>query len=176
MQLVRLVLVAQSTTFAAMSRSWFLLVLLLAGCGGSLTDEQRKKIKEEMERGTIQKVSEVEIQEGALAIGRSITSKLNANSIHRHSYVDSLERVYKVDILLLQPGDSMLLGIEQQIIEAYTAGSDSIELADNVQRTSKDTLLYTKPILKKNSNGSMEFDYAVGVRMPKKQVILSLRK
>ena len=51
-------------------------LLALSACGGTLSDEQRKKIREDMALHEIKKVTEVEITEAALERGRSIMKSL----------------------------------------------------------------------------------------------------
>jgi hypothetical protein len=88
---------------------------------------------------------------------------------------DSLQRTYRAKILALQPGDSMLLDIEKQIVEAYTTGTGQVQLNDNVQRLGVDSVLYTKPVMKEGRDGSLQFSYALGIRMSRSQVVLSIK-
>ena len=69
----------------------------------------------------------------------------------------------------------MLMEIEKQIVEAYITGSGQVQLNDNVQRLGADSILYTKPILKEMPDKSVQFLYALGIRIPKKQIILSIK-
>ena len=128
-----------------------------------------------MELNAIKKVSEGQITEAAFAMGRSLAAVIEKSSLNNTRLIDSLQKNHKIRIHALQPGDSMLLTIEKQIVEAYTAGSGQVQLDDNVQRIGTDSLLYTKPIMKELSNGSMQFSYALGIRIPKKQVVLSIK-
>lgn len=159
-----------------MNRSVFALFLLLAACGGTLTDEQRKQMRENMQAGEIRKVTDAEMTEAAFALGREIAVLVERTdrNLHNRSFLDSLQRRHNVTIVLLEPGDSMLAAVESQIIEAYTSGSGVVELADNVQNLHNDTLLYTKPVLRELPDGTTEFTRALGVRMPVKSVILSI--
>jgi len=148
---------------------------VLWACGGTLTDEQRKKLKEGMELNAIKKVSDAQLTEAAFEMGRSLAAVLEKSSPIDKKLIDSLERRFKIKILRLQPGDAMLLEFEKQIVEAYTTGSDPIPLSDNVQRMGTDTLLYTKPVMKTLPGGSVQFDYAIGIHLPRKQVVLSIK-
>jgi hypothetical protein len=143
-----------------------------AGCGGSLSTEQRKKIRENMEAGAIKKVSDAELTEAAFAFGRSIEKSVK-NSNQRK--IDSLEKVFGVEILYMQPGDSMLRSVEKQIVEAYTSGASTVEVGDNIQKMGSDSILYTKPVMVERPDGSLEFTKALGIRMPKKQIIRSIK-
>lgn len=156
-------------------KRFLFLWLAIASCGGSLTDDQRKKVKEEMESHALKKVTDAEITEGAFAMGRSLAEVINKTSLSNLALIDSLQRAYRVIINPLQPGDSLLLEIEKQIVEAYTTGSGHVELSDNVQRIGADSLLYTKPIMKEMPDGSVQFAYALGIRIPKKQIVLSIK-
>ena len=65
--------------------------------------------------------------------------------------------------------------LEQQLVEAYKTASGK-DLTDNVQKIGKDSLLYTWPITEALPGKPARFLYAVGIRMPKKAVILSMLK
>src|SRR5579859_3237119 len=98
-----------------------LIFLLFCSCGGSLTSEQRKKMRESMEAKSIKKISEVELTEAALAYGRSLARIIEENdkSLTNRKFLDSLEKSFGVQILSMQPTDSLLRGVERKIIEAY---------------------------------------------------------
>jgi hypothetical protein len=156
-----------------MNRISIVCLLILAGCGGTLTDEQRKQMRENMEAGEIRKVTDAQLTDAAFAFGRKI-SGLVQTSGSNVAVIDSLEQEFGVKILLLEPADSMLAEVEQQLIEAYTSGSGVVELTDNVQNMHNDTLLYTKPVLRELPDGTTEFTRALGIRMPVKAVVLSI--
>jgi hypothetical protein len=150
---------------------------LLVSCGGSLSSEQRKKIRENMEAKSLKKISEVELTEAALVYGRSITKLIEAKdrSLGNRKFLDSLEKSFGVQILSMQPSDSFLRGVEKKIIEAYTSGFDLAGIGDNLQKMGTDSLLYTKPLMNERPDGSVEFQKALAIRIPKKQVILSIK-
>ncbi len=52
-----------------MKISAIILFFILSACGGSLSDEQRKQMREQMELQKIMRVTEVEITESALENG-----------------------------------------------------------------------------------------------------------
>lgn len=158
-----------------MNRLLFLIVIL-SSCGGSLTDEQRKKVKEDMESHSLRKVSDAEITEAAFSLGRSFATALEKAPLDNSKIIDSLQQNFRVKIIPLQSGDSMLIEIEKQIVEAYITGSGKVELNDNVQRLGTDSILYTKPILKEMPDKSVQFLYALGIRIPKKEIILSINE
>jgi len=153
----------------------FILLMLLTACGGSLSEDQRRKLKEGMELNAIKKVSDAQITEAAFSMGRSLAATIEKSSPENRHLIDSLQKTYQVRIRLLAEGDSLLLTIERQIVEAYTAGSGKVKLDDNVQRLGTDSLLYTIPIMKSLPNGSLQFSYALGIWLPKKQVVLSIK-
>lgn len=157
-----------------MKRFLFLLVML-SSCGGSLTDDQRKKVKEDMELYSLKKVSDAEITETAFVLGRSFAEAIEKSASDNSKVIDSLQQNFHVKIIPLQSGDSMLMEIEKQIVEAYITGSGQVQLNDNVQRLGADSILYTKPILKEMPDKSVQFLYALGIRIPKKQIILSIK-
>ena len=70
----------------------------------------------------------------------------------------------------------MLQEIEKQIVEAYAAADGNVELSDNIQRIGKDTLLYTKPMMTTLPDGSLQFNYALGIRIPKREVVLFIQQ
>jgi hypothetical protein len=157
-----------------MKYSGFLLVLLLAACTGSLSDDQRKRIKESMEQGEIKKVSEAQITESAFTYGRNLASVVEKQDkeLMNQAFLDSLSRAYQVEILFLQPENNNLRNVERQVMEAY---SESNESYDNIQKMGTDSLLYTKPILSENPDGSTKFLKALGIRMTRKQIVLSIK-
>ena len=146
-----------------------IVLMILTSCGGKLTDEQRKKLKEGMENQKIRKISEARITDAAFVMGRSIVRQLGEVS------GASLEKIAAVKIRQLRDDDKTLSGIEKQITEAYAAGASSGEVGDNVQRLGQDSLLYTKPVLTERPDGSHEFNYAIGIRMSRKQVVSSIK-
>lgn len=148
---------------------------MLISCTASLTEEQKKELKEGMKANEIMKISQAEITEAAFRYGRLIAAEVKEIPDAQNAKKDEIERHYHVTIFPLAPGDSLLLSIEQQLIEAYTSAKN-IELSDNIQKVGKDSLLYTAPIMSALPDGSMQFEYALGIRMPLKQVILSIHK
>lgn len=131
-----------------------------------------------MEANSIKKISDAELTEAALAYGRSMTKiiEVRDKSLSNRKFLDSLERIYGVQILSMQPTDSLLRGVEKKIIEAYTSGGDLSGIGDNLQNMGMDSLLYTKPLMMERPDGSLEFVKALAIRIPKKQVILSIKE
>ncbi len=151
--------------------------IILTACGGTLTDEQRKKAREAIDQGQLKRVTDSEITEASFALGRSITQLIEQKDkqLNNRAFLDSLQNVYHVEIISMKPGDSTSRAVEKQIIDAYIAGTGQVELNDNIQKLGKDSILYTKPILKERPDGSVEFTKALGIRMPKKEIVLSIK-
>ncbi len=151
-----------------------MIVVVLVSCTGSLSDEQRKRIKESMEQGQIKKLSEAQVTEAAFAYGRKIAAVLDKSDKTSTNIIllDSLSQAYHIEIVSLQPDNQSMRGVERQLLEAYMNGATS---NDNIQKMGSDSLLYTKPILRENPDGSVEFLKALGIRMTRKQVVLSIK-
>ncbi|MFM8912405.1 MAG: hypothetical protein ACKOE6_05710 [Flammeovirgaceae bacterium] len=157
--------------------SFFVLVTAFLACNGRLSDEQKQKIKEEMESSQIKKITEAEITEAAFATGRAIALPLEKRDkqLKNTSLIDSLERTYRVSIVVLSQNDSLLREVEKKIVEAYLAGS-AAQLGDNIQKLGTDSLLYTKPMMRVRADGSEELVTVLGVRMPRREVVKKVRE
>jgi hypothetical protein len=152
---------------------WMITLMLLAvSCTGSLSDEQRKKIKENMKQGEIKKVTEAEIMEAAFAQGRKVAAQVDRldKLLMNEKILDSLSSAMHVEIISLQDNNPALRSVEKQLLEAYQSGGTQ----DNVQRVGPDSLIYTKPIVREHPDGRVEFLKAVGIRMTRKQLVLSI--
>ncbi len=150
--------------------------IVVFACQGKLTDEQRTKLKESMKANEIHRFSEAEITEAAFELGREISAivKEKDPDLSEMDLIDSLQEAYRVKLVALQPGDTLLLSVEAEIIEAYTSTSAEFTPSDNIQKLGPDSLLYTLPIFKTDEQGVLQFKFALGVRMPRKEVVLSL--
>ena len=153
-----------------------LVFLMLTACGGTLTDEQRKKVKRDMKDHALKKVSQADITEAAFTLGRSVSSLVEKVSISNAKKIDSIQAANHVKIVSLRPSDELMKGIEKQLIDAYTSGAGSAEISDNIQRLGTDSILYTKPIMKELPDGSLQFNYAIGVRMSKREVVITIKE
>jgi hypothetical protein len=155
-----------------------LLLLIVCGCGGSLSDEQRQKMKEQMELHKIKKVSETEITEAAFARGRELVQKLNIVK-NDSARLDSMIKAEHGKVRWLVPGKSNALEIEQQLIDAYIAAESGAQ-QDNVQKIrgadgeESDSILYTQPVLSKLSDGAERLDGVWNIWLSKKQLILAM--
>ena len=153
-------------------------LLLLCGCGGALSSEQRKKIRENMEAKSIKKISDAELTGAAFDYGRSLAKVIESRdrTLSNRKFLDSLQKAFGVQILSMHPTDSFLRGVEKKIIEAYSSGSDLSGIGDNLQKMGADSMLYTKPLMMERPDGSIEFTQALAIRIPKRQVILSMKE
>jgi hypothetical protein len=152
------------------------LLLLLTACGGSLSEEQRKKMRERMKDDEIKRITEGELMDASFAYGRSIATIIEKRdpALVDRALIDSLEKAFNVRIAAIQPGDSLLLGIEAKLIEAYTSSAGQVEIADDIQKIDNDSILYTKPLMRERPDGSVEFTRALSIHMATKSVVLSI--
>lgn len=153
-----------------------ILILFISGCGGTVSDEQRKKMRDRMKEDEIKRVTGGELMAAAFEYGRSIDSIIEKRdpSMSNKKLIDSLESAFNVRISSIKPGDSLLLAMESQLIEAYT--SSQVQGADNIQKMGSDSLLYTKPIMHERPDGTLEFTRALSIHMPTRSVVLSIQE
>lgn len=150
----------------------FFVGLLLFSCGGSLTDEQRKKMKEAQEQQAIVKVTDAEITEAAFEKGRAVMETLKTPD-----QAESAGNAAQVRIHWLEPGGGDALEIEQQLIDAYiNSVIEGVPLQDNVQNIGTDSVLYTKPVVLTRPDSSIEIKGTWNIWMSKKQLILGMNK
>jgi hypothetical protein len=155
------------------------ILLFLFGCGGNLTDEQRRQMREKMEINKIIRVTDLEITEGALSKGRSLIGTLEdfqPDSLKVDSFLKSEEG----RIRFIRPGESNVQGLERQLLDAYGV-DESGSLQDNVQakrdpKGEYDSLLYTKPVTKKIAGGNEQLVGVWRIWLRKKEVILELTR
>jgi hypothetical protein len=152
------------------------IVILSWGCGGKLSDEQRKKLHDGMATQDIKRVSEADIQEAAMTYAQSVFSDIEKADkfLNKKSKIDSIEAERQVKIYSLVPDDKTLREIEKALVDAYVTGATSSNVRDNLQRIGEDSLLYTRPVFKDRPDGSQEFSHAVGIKMAKKTIVLSM--
>ncbi len=126
-----------------------------------------------MAMNEIKKVTEAEVTEAALRYGQQIATVIGKGdkTLSNQPFLDSVSQVYQVEIVALQESNLKLRAIEKQILEAYTSGQGS----DNIQKMGPDSLLYTKPITREHPDGSTEFIKALGIRMTRKQIVLTIK-
>lgn len=148
-------------------------MLFLSACGGSLSDEQRKRMREASEQQAIVKVTEAEILEAAFAKGRSVMSRLKDNKPDTNKV--STEEVVRIHWLV--PGKAHGLEIEQQLIDAYLNSLMSgTPMQDNIQKIGEDSLLYTNPVVITRADSSIEIKGTWNIWMSKRDLILAMGK
>jgi len=158
-----------------MKRALILGLIILCGCGGTLTEEQRKKAKKDMEDHAIKKISEAEIIETSFSIGRKFADLIESTSTKNKNTIDLLEKAYQIKFVSLTTSSHFSSEPEKQIIEAYAMATDKDQLTDNVQKIGTDSLLFTKPILRELPDGSFQFVSALAIKMSRKNVVLSIK-
>lgn len=156
-----------------MKKLLIVLTVFLCACGGSLSDEQRKQMREASEQQAIVKVTESEIMDAAFAKGRDVMSQLK--QVNPDTGKVSTDE--KVRIHWLTPGKAHGLEIEQQLIEAYLNSMLSgVPLQDNVQKIGEDSLLYTNPVVITRADSSIEIKGTWNVWMSKRELIMAMGK
>ena len=160
-------------------KAWILMALILfTGCGGSLSDEQRKKLHEGMDKQKIVKLSDSEIMSASLDHGRKVFEALE-NLKFNPSKVDSIAKKYDVKVRWITPGAGNALEVENQLIEAYVVGAETGSVQDNVQElhgsgvTGYDSLLYSRPIVTPMADGAVNVEGVWNIYMSKKNIVLS---
>lgn len=153
-----------------MQKYGLFLLLVLMACGGSLTDEQRKELREGQAKQEVKRVTEAEILEQAFSTGRKIVSTLGKDS----TATQKLAAQYKSEIHFIKPGQSTALEIEQQLIEAYLMSIIDGGMADNVQKIPGDSMMYTFPVADTLADGAVSIQGMWSVHMAVKDLILSM--
>jgi hypothetical protein len=149
--------------------------LLLSSCGGKLSDDQRKRLHDGMSTQDIRKISESDLQEAAYALAESIVGDIEkTDRFLKSPKIDSIARARVVSFYSIIPDDSTLREIEKKLVDAYLSGADAGQASDNLQRVGDDSLLFTRPVFKNRPDGSQEFSHAIGIRMSKKTIVLSM--
>ena len=147
-----------------------ILAVLLTACGGTLTEEQRKKMREGSEQQAVVKVTDAEITDAAFAKGRSVVEVLSSKN------ADSLAAAMKIKINWLQAGaKTNSLAVEQQVMDAYiNSVITGTPMRDNIQKIGTDSMLYTSVVVLTRSDSSVEIKGTWNIWMSKKQLILSM--
>lgn len=155
-----------------------IVALILGSCGGSLSDEQRQQMREQMELREIRRVTDTELTEAAFAHGREVIETIKGmkgDSVRIDSLIKADGR-----IKWIKPGTSTALALEQQLIDAYIA-AETGSLQDNVQKMrnpegDSDSILYTKPVVTKLPDGAEKLEGVWNIWLSRKQLILSMDK
>ena len=139
-------------------------------CGGSLSDEQRKELREGSAKQEVRKVTEAEILETAFDRGRKIVELVRKDTLKS----EALSNQYNASIQFVKPGEDTGLAIEQQLIEAYLVSIIEGGIVDNVQKIPGDSMLYTYPVADTLADGAIAIQGMWSVHMAVKDIILSM--
>lgn len=160
-----------------MKKICLLPLLLSFACGGTLSDDQRKKVRQEMENSKIVRVTEAEIMTAALQTGNDAMAAI-ADRGYSPELVDSLEKAFNVKINWAVPGSANAVAIEQELINAYITGITEGTAQENVQRLYRsesnrefDSLLYSKPRVIRNADGSERLEGIWNIYLAKSDVV-----
>ena len=160
-----------------MKRFALLLLTVVCACGGKLSDEQRKQMREGMEQQKIVQMNDSEIVSAALEQGQQVFKALEESKFDKNK-VDSIADQHHVKIYWRVPGSPQSKEIEQQLIEAYVTGMATGSLQDNIQplhegsQTTYDSLLYSKPVVTPMADGVEKLDGVWNIYLSRKQVVL----
>jgi hypothetical protein len=155
-------------------------LLVVFACGGKLSDEQRKRLRDGMEEQEIVRMSDSEITAASLEMGRDVLAALESSDF-RPAAIDSVASRFGVRIRKMVPGTGTSMDIENQVIDAYVmsaaSGQSQDSLQDNIQtlRLSAseqyDSLLYTRPIVEYLPDGIANILGVWNVYVSKKEII-----
>lgn len=154
----------------------WVVILISVACGGKLTQEEREKLHDGMATQDIRRVTEAELQGAAYKYLTAVISDVEKidKYLNKKRQLDSLAAARKVSIFSLTPDGKALREIEKKLIEAYLAGTDAGTAGDNLQAIGTDSLLFTRPVFSLHPDGSQQFSHAIGIRIAKKTIVLSL--
>lgn len=158
------------------------IVLGMVACGGNLTDEQRKRLREGMENQKIVRVSDSEIVSASLDRGKEVYAALEKVKFER-SKADSIALKHKVKIRWVIPGSGNAMDVENQLIEAYVLGATTGAIQDNVQKLrtgdaadAYDSLLYSKPVVIRQPDGVDKLEGVWNIYLSKKEIVLGISR
>lgn len=160
------------------------IMILLAACGGSLSDEQRKKLHDGMEDHKITQVSDNEIVTAAMDKGRGVFDALEKSGFNA-PVSQRIAKEAKVKVRFITPGASDALEVENQIIQAYIVGAVTGSTQDNIQKLRSgtstslqdyDTLLYSRPVVTSLPDGSVNVEGVWNIYVAKRDIVRSLSK
>ena len=148
-------------------------------CGGSLSDDQRKRLHEGMDQQKIVRLSDSEILTASLDEGRAVFAALEQVKFDP-AQADSIASKYHVRMRWIKPGSPDALEIENQLIEAYVIGAETGSTQDNIQKLRSnsdveeyDSLLYSRPLFTPMADGAVNVEGVWNIYLAKKDVILS---
>jgi hypothetical protein len=155
-------------------------LVTLMSCGGSLSDEQRKRLHDGMEQQKIVKMGDSEIVSAAMEQGRAFYKAIEKVSSDA-AKVDSIARIYGVKAVQLDINKANAKEMEKELLDAYISAAATGEMPDNIQKNHKpneteyDSLIYSKPIVVMK-DGVENVTGVWNIYLAKKQVILKASK
>ncbi len=158
--------------------------LVLSACGGSLSDEQRRKLREGMEDHKIVQLSDSEIVSAALEEGRSVYADLEKAGFAPEK-IGGISRQHQARARYLKPGTDNALEVESEIIQAYIVGAGTGATQDNIQKVyhdgtndpaAYDSLLYSRPVVRPVPDGSVTVEGVWNIYLSKRAIVRSLSK
>ena len=164
-----------------MKYSVLICAIILTACGGTISDEQRKKFKEGMEMEKIVHATDSDILAFALDKGHATFDALKASSFSAHK-IDSIEKALNVRINFLVPGKSNALVIEQEMIDAYINGialgganqENLQKVWTDTQKNNYDSVMYSQPKLLIRPDGVEELQGIWNIFIAKRDIVLAI--
>lgn len=163
----------------AMKAVALLSFLILSACGGSLTDEQRKAMRENMELNKIVRITEAEMTEAAFAKGRAAVARLEQLQ-DRPGELDSFLISNEGRIRFIKPGGPFDHSLEEQLMQAYKTDTSAWN-QENLQKARNgtggfDSLLYTRPVTSQLPKGDKRLEGVWNIWIPKKELVVEMGK
>lgn len=146
-----------------MRKLWILLLITVA-CGPGLTEEQKRKIKAEMEAGQIKKITEAQITEAALLKGRELQKEA---AEQKNDYFKNEFGIAR----RLSAAPSFASESEKVLWDAMMGQQN---VGENIQKIGPDSLLFTAPEILKSKSGQDSVIYIWRISLSKKELILKL--
>jgi hypothetical protein len=159
----------------------FIATVFLSACGGTLSDEQRKRFKEGMEQEKIVRASDTEIVAHALDKGHQVYDALKTIRFDAKK-MDSIQREHRVRIGFMVPGKGNALAVEQELIDAYInsialggANQENLQkMWTDTQKKDYDSMIYTQPKLLVRPDGVEELEGIWNIYIAKRDVVLDI--
>lgn len=153
--------------------------LILSACGGSLTDEQRKAMRENMELNKIVRITEAEMTEAAFAKGRATVARLEQLQ-DRPRELDSFLISNEGRIRFIKPEGPFDHSLEEQLMQAYKTDTSAWN-QENLQKARTgtggfDSLLYTRPVTSQLPKGDKRLEGVWNIWIPKKVLVVEMGK
>lgn len=156
-------------------------LVVLMSCGGSLSEDQRKRLHEGMEQQKIVKISDSEIVSAAMEQGRAFYTAIEKVSFDS-TKIDSIAKVFNVKVIQLDINNANAKAMEKELLDAYISAAATGDLPENIQKikmpneTDYDSLIYSKPIVKVTKDGVENVTGIWNIYLAKKQVIIAASK